>query len=66
MTLLEKFKHHPLIKELRLHDAGYFFRCFRMIPILFEELINWFGPFLQKNDTKMRKAIHPSERLPVV
>ena len=36
-----------------------------MTPTLFEELLNWFGPFIQKNDTKMRKAIHPSERLSV-
>ena len=36
-----------------------------MTPLVFEELLNWFGPHLQKNDTKMRKAISPSERLSV-
>ena len=61
----QKGEYHLLIKELRLYDAEYFFRCFRMTPTLFEELLNWFGPFLQKKDTKMRKAIHPSERLSV-
>ena len=61
----QKGEYHLLIKELRLHDAEYFFRCFRMTPTLFEELLNWFGQFLQKNDKKMRKAIHPSERFSV-
>ena len=60
----EKGEYHLSIKELRLHDAEYFFKCFRMIPAVFEELLNWMGPHLQKkNDTQMRKAIGPSERL---
>ena len=61
----ENGEYHHLAKELRLHDAEYFFKCFRMTPVVFEELLNWLGPHLQKHDTQMRKAISPSERLSV-
>ena len=61
----EKEEYHLLVKELRLHDAEYFFMCFRMTPVVFEELLHWLGPHLQKHDTQMRKAISPSERLSV-
>ena len=28
----EKGEYHSLVKELKIHDRDYFFRCFRMAP----------------------------------
>ena len=61
----EKGEHHLLVKKLRLHDAEYFFKCFRMVPAVFQEHLNWVGRHLQKNDRQMREAISSSERSPV-
>ena len=54
-----------LVKELTLCDGEYFFQCFRVTPAVFDELLNWSGLHLQKNHTKMWKAVSPSEKLPV-
>ena len=58
-----KGEYHLLVKDLQLHDHEYFFRCFRMSPILFEQLLTLIGPVIQKATTKMREPIGVSERL---
>ena len=59
----EKGEYHLLVKELRLHDREYFFRCFRMSPTLFEELLSMIAPYITKQRTQFRDPISPSERL---
>ena len=34
-----------------------------MLPIIFEELLTWIPPYIQKQETKMREPISPRERL---
>ena len=62
----EKEEFHLLVKELKLHDKEYFYKCFRMSPSNFELLLSWVGPLIIKTTTKMRDPIHPSERLCVM
>ncbi len=59
----EKGEYHLLVKELRIHDREYFFRCFRMSPILFEELLSKIAPHIVKEQTRLRDPISAGERL---
>jgi hypothetical protein len=59
----QKGEFHLLVKELILFDQEYFFKCFRMSPTLFEELLSWTGHQLQRRTTRMREPIGPRERL---
>ena len=59
----EKGEYHLLVNDLRMHDKDYFFRCFRMSPVVFEELLAMIGPHITKQQTKFRDPISPSERL---
>ena len=59
----EKGEFHLLVKDLRLFDHLYFFKCFRMSPSTFEKLLSWVGPFLTKQETNMREPVSASERL---
>ena len=59
----EKGEYHSLVKELKIHDRDYFFRCFRMTPTLFEELLEMVAPYITKQYTQLRDPISPSERL---
>ena len=59
----EKGEYHLLVKDLQLFGRGYFFRCFRMSPALFEELLCLVAPHIPKKETKLRQPISPSERL---
>ena len=54
-----------LVKDLRLHDELIFFKYFRMSPTIFEELLTWIAPYIQKREAKMREPISPRERLRV-
>ena len=60
---IEKGEYHLLVKELRIHDREYFFRCFQMSPTLFEELLAMITPCITKQPTQFRDPISPSERL---
>ena len=60
---LQKGEFHMLVKDLRLHDHEYFFKCFRMSPSTFEELLSFIAPFIIKQNTVMRDPIGPGERL---
>ena len=59
----EKGEFHLLVRDLKLHDHEYFFKCFRMSPENFEKLTSWCSPYLVKATTRMREPISPSERL---
>ena len=59
----QKREFYLLVKELLLFDEEYFFQCFRMSPMVFEELLSWTGHQLQKQTTRMREPIGPRERL---
>ena len=50
-----------LVKDLRLHDELFFFKYFRMSPTIFEELLTWIAPYIQKQETKMREPISPEK-----
>ena len=62
---LEKGEFHLLVGDLRLHDHEYFFRCFRMSPSTFEELLSLVGPKISKENTVMHDSVDPGERLAV-
>ena len=63
LTTLLNVKFHLLVRDLKLHDHEYFFKCFRMSPENFEKLTSWCSPYLVKATTRMREPISPSERL---
>ena len=52
-----------LVRDSRLHDHQYFFRCFRMSPSTFEELLSFIGPIIIKETTMMRDPVGPAEIL---
>ncbi len=59
----DKSEFNLLVKDLRLFDHLYFFRCFRMNPSTFEKLLLWVGPLIVKQETNMREPVSASERL---
>ena len=59
----QKGEFNMLVKDLWLHDKPFFFKYFRMLPIIFEKLLTWIAPYLPKQQTKMREPISPRERL---
>ena len=62
----EKGEYQLMVKDVQLFDRDYFFRCFRMSPAVFEELLCLAAPHISKKVTKLREPISPSERLCVV
>ena len=44
----QKGEFNMLVKDLRLHDELFFFKYFRMSPAIFEELLTWIAPYIQK------------------
>ena len=52
-----------LVRNMQLLDRNYFFRCFRMSPALFEELLCLVAPRISRKETKLRQPVSPSERL---
>ena len=55
--------YHHLIQELRLGDHATCQNFFRMDIGTFDELLSMVGPFITYQDTTMRPAIPPGERL---
>jgi hypothetical protein len=51
------------IRSMMLHDGKLFFDYFRMRPGTLQQLLNWVGADIKKQDTKFRAAIPPGERL---
>ena len=58
----EKSEFYKLVKDMQLFDSFYFFKCFRMSPSMFEKLLSWIGPTIQKCSLR-RPTATPSERL---
>ena len=48
---------------MQLFDRDYFFRCFRISPALFQELLCLVAPHISKKETRLRQSISPRERL---
>ena len=46
--ILEKLSEefHLLVKDLKLHDHEYFFKCFRMTPSIYEILLQYHAPHI--------------------
>ena len=59
----EKGEFNTLVQELRLHDHEYFFQCFLMLPVKFEDLLRLVGPYITKRSTKMRDPISADQWL---
>ena len=64
--ILNRPKHgayYQLLNELRLSDPFSYKNFLRMDATCFEELLSKVGPMIEKEDTNMRQAISPAERL---
>ena len=59
----EKGEYQLPVKDMQLFDRDYFFRCFRMSPAVFEELLCLVAPHISKKEIKLRQPISPSELL---
>ena len=57
--------YHQLMKELSCLDVSRYRNFVRMDSTSFETLINMMGPKVKRQDTVMRKAISPGERLAI-
>ena len=57
-------QYHTIIDQLRLDEAK-FFSYFRMSQNSFDELLGMVTPYIKKEDTNMRKAICPEQRLAI-
>ena len=55
--------YHQLLQELRLTDTDSYRHFLRMDPETFDDLLSKVGPYITYQDTQMRKAISPPERL---
>lgn len=56
---------HLAHEELRFEDSDYFQRFFRLRADLFDQLVDMVTPFIQRQDTNMRKCISPRDRVSV-
>ena len=61
----ERGAYHQLIRELAVEDAPAFTRYFRMDKEKFNDLVGRLSIHIQRQDTIMRAAISPGERLAV-
>ena len=55
--------YHELVQELKLSDIQGYRNFLRMDPATFELLLSKVGPLVTHQDTVMRKAIAPAERV---
>ena len=61
----ERGAYHQLFRELAVEDAPAFARYFRMDKEKFNDLVGRISIHIQRQDTIMRAAISPGERLAV-
>ena len=54
---------HQLVQELRMADTSTYRNFLRMDVSAFDELLGLLGPLITYQDTNMRQAISPGERL---
>lgn len=57
--------YNGLIAELKLEDPDLYRRVLRMNVDAFDYLVDNISPYVQRNDTNMRKAIPAAEKLAV-
>lgn len=55
--------YHQLLQELRLTDLTSYHHFLRMDIASFEEILEVVSPLIKRQDTVMRQAIPPGERL---
>ena len=55
--------YHQLLQELKVTDTQGYRNFLRMDPTTFELLLTKVGPLVTHQDTVMRKAIAPAERI---
>lgn len=55
--------YHQLVQELRLGDSATYRHFLRMDIPTFDEILRLVGPLITYQDTNMRQAISPGERL---
>ena len=60
-----KGEFHALIAEMRLKDHESFYKYFHMTPQRFSHLLSLVGPSIKRQDTRLREAIPPDERLAI-
>ena len=60
-----KGEFHALIAEMRLKDHESFYKYFHMTPQRFSHLLSLEGPSIKRQDTRLREAIPPDERLAI-
>ena len=60
---VNKGANHQLLQELRLTDTWSYRKFLRMDAATFDELLHLVEPHIKHEDTVMRKAIPPGERL---
>ncbi|XP_072275288.1 uncharacterized protein [Pyxicephalus adspersus] len=59
----DNISHENLLSELRHSFPDDYKNYLRMSDVCFQQLLSAVGPFLQKQDTFMRKSITPEQRL---
>ena len=59
----DKGAYHQLLQELRLTDAMSYRNFLRLDAATFDELLHLVTPLIKHEDTVMRQAIPPGERL---
>ena len=64
LTKRERLSHVNLVRELR-EEKEDFHNYFRMPELVYEQLLRLVTPIIAKQDTCMRDAISPHERLSV-
>ena len=60
-----KGEYHSLVAEMRLGDQESFYRYFHMTPQRFSYLLGLVGPSITRQDTRLRLAIPPDDRLAI-
>lgn len=58
-----EFSHVKLLRELENNEKDDFFNFLRVDAATYQELLSFVRPIIQKQDTLMRNAITPHERL---
>ena len=56
-------EYEPSFRELRMEDNSSFFNYMRMVPLMFDEILNRVSHRIQENDTHFRKALEPGLEL---
>lgn len=65
MARKERSIYNNLVQEMRLEDGRGFYDYHRLSKEHFQELLNMISPVIQKENTRLREAIPPEQRLSV-